>query len=208
MANIAFPNVGLESVTLSLDWPGQRIHESIYTGSQQAISRGVGRWRGTMVFAARSRSQQSREIAAIESFFALAEGAVNTFHLPVPATNDQSTRPGAGVNGGESRRIGDSVAVKTIANRATGIRPEMVIGDRVTIAQHLFQVVGRLGAGNETEWLLSPYRPLGDSSNDWILFNKDPFIFVNARFTQSQPSSPRYDVDWAGPWAASWESVD
>jgi len=200
MALIAFPAVPLTEVNCELIWPGQRIHESIYTGSQQAISRGVGRWSGTFVWAARSRSQQADDIAAIDAFFALAEGAVNTFDLPVPVSTAQvaSIPADADVRVTAAERVGSQVGATV--NRMTG---GLALGDRVTVDGLLFQVTSSLAEGR---CFLSPWRPLEIPTAGLAIDWQTPT--VRARLTSSSPVSVRRDIDWAGPWSASFVASD
>lgn len=90
MANIAFPSAPLESLDISLEWPGQSIFQALYTGERYVYSRGVGLWTGQMTWPSVGRADDAATIRAIEVFLHQIEGAVNTFDVPMPV--DQGIR--------------------------------------------------------------------------------------------------------------------
>ena len=199
MANIAFPDVPLESITCELSWPGQRVHESVYTGSIQTIPRGIGRWTGTFVWPLVGRIDNAENIRRIDAFFASVQGAVNTFDLPytaIDASQRDAFPDGTDVRLTAVERTG-STFIATL-NQATGLR----VGDRVTISNDMFILTTNLAGGKCT---LSPYRPLVIPTAGLVVEWRD--VTLRARLTQSNPVSVLRNVDWAGPWAAAFQDV-
>jgi len=198
MANIPFPAVSLSSVSCELYWPGQIVHEGIYSGEMQAISRGIGRWRGSFNWQERSRSNQQAEIRAISAFFSNLEGSVNTFDLPIPVDRLQANAfpDSANVRLMSVLRTGSTMRVQI--NQQSGFQ----IGHRLTIDNQLFECVTPLLSGFVT---LSPFRPLvpGDDGLPvkWI----EPT--VRARLSASQSPTAVHTNDWVGPWDAEFISV-
>ena len=208
MALIAFPTVSMESINIELTWPGQRVHESVYTGSIQTISRGIGRWSGVISFPQQTRIEAPEQgghligaaaIRAIDAFFANAEGAVNVFDVPWEAVEQRQVD--AILNGTDLRltsltRTGSTMEVTL--NHASGL----ITGDRITIDNRMFVLITDLSGGACT---LSPHRdltiPTGGLAVDW----QTPSCRM--RLTESNPVSVIRNVDWVGPWSASVEDL-
>jgi len=199
MAHIAFPNVSLASIDCELVWPGQVIHTSVYTGSQQAISRGIGRWSGVFAFPQLGREDGANEIGLIDAFFANTDGAVNTFDLPFDAIAEaQRTRF---ADGTDLRLITIARTGTTMAatfNQATGLRA----GDRVTIDNRMFIVLTNLTGG---ACALSPFRPLTIPTDGLAVDWQTPTL--RARLTQNNPVSVIRNTDFVGPWSASFTDI-
>lgn len=199
MTQISFPNVSLESLSCDLVFPGQVTHESTYTGSQQTISRGIGRWRGVFAFPQLGRADGADNIGLIDAFFANTDGAVNTFDIPFEAISEaQKTRfpDGTDVRLTALSRTGTTM-LATI-NQATGLR----VGDRVTINNRMFIVITNLAGGQCT---LSPHRPLVIPTGGLAVEWQD--ISLRARLIQNNPVSVLRNLDWVGPWSASFIDV-
>lgn len=198
MALISFPTVSLMSINCELIWPGQRVHESVYTGDIQTISRGIGRWSGTFVWPTLGRTDNADWIREIDAFFAMAEGAVNVFDIPWPAEQRQidAIPRGTDVRLLSAARTGSTI--EATLNHADGL----LKGDRVTIDNKMFMLTTNLVNGVCT---LSPHRaltvPTGGLAVNW----QSPT--VRARLTQSNPVSVTRNVDWAGPWSASFVDI-
>lgn len=206
MATIAFPTASLASLDFALRWPGQTIHESIYTGARQVIHRGIGVWEGTLTWPALSRTDGDADIRAIESFLNQLAGAVNTFDIPIPV--NQRNRFDA-IAGG---RISNPFTYLTISrysrtgaqalarfNRVGGL----LAGDYITIENKLFQLTSTLAAFQAN---MTPHRELTtESTTDPSTIRPALPVnwsqpFLRARRTSSEPISSNRDSDWAGPW--------
>ena len=195
MALITFPAVSLESANIELVWPGQRTHESVYTGSIQTISRGIGRWSGTIAFPQVSRRDGASNIRAIDAFFANADGSVNFFDVPWEAVEQRQVD--AIPNSTDLRltsltRTGSTMEVTL--NHASGL----MAGDRITINNRMFILVTDLSGGACT---LSPWRPLEIPADGLAVNWQTPTCRM--RLTESNPVSVNRNTDWVGPWAAS-----
>lgn len=204
MANITFPHVdgvpvSFESITCELVFPGQQVHESIYTGSIQSVSRGIGRWQGVFAFPQIGRIQGAETIRAIDAFFANVDGTVNTFDLPFPAIDPAqlSAFPdGTDVRVTAIERTGTTMMATM--NQASGLHA----GYRVTINNQLFVVVNALSGGRCT---LSPHRPLVIPTGGYKVNWQTPSL--RARLTSPSNPSVTRNVDWVGPWSAAFVDV-
>ena len=195
MANISFPAAGLMSMDISLEWPGQSIHESLYTGDRQVITRGVGMWTGRVIWDVRSRTTQDAEIRQINAFLHQLEGAANTFDVPLP--DSQSDRYPDGTELTVSAFVRTGSTMRLTCNQQEGL----AAGDYIVIDNFLFQLVTSLIGGS---MLVSPYRPItliddagqpAPATARWL----NPYL--RARRTSSTAVSNNIDVDWAGPWS-------
>ena len=151
MANINFPAVSMMSVDLSLEWPGQAIHLGLYSSERHVITRGVGLWRGQIIWDTRGRADNDAEIRAIEAFLIQLEGAANTFDVPMPV--DQSDRFADGTDLRITAILQTGSTMRLTCNQMTGLRT----GDYVTIENRLFQLTSNLDRGMMQ---VSPYRPI------------------------------------------------
>lgn len=199
MALIAFPDVSLESISCDLVWPGQDIVSSIYTGSVQATSRGIGRWQGTFAFPQLGRADGAADIGKIDAFFSATEGALHIFDLPFEAiAAAQQTRfaDGTDLRLMSMERTGGSFIANL--NQATGLE----VGDRVTIDNRLFVLITTHTGGRCT---LAPHRdlviPTGGLPINWTAPT------LRARLTESSPVSINRNRDWHGPTAAAFQDV-
>jgi len=199
VANIAFPAVSLSSVDCELSWPAQARHESIYTGSVLAVSRGIGRWTGSFVFPLMARQQQADDILAVDAFFANLNGVVNTFDLPFDAI--ANAQRDAFPDGTDLRlmaieRTGSTM--RATMNQASGL----VVGNRVTINGYLFTLVTSLAGGS---CMLSPHRPLAIPDGGLAVNWRSPTL--RARLTESRSPAVQRTADWVGPYSARFQDA-
>ena len=191
MANIPFPNVSLERVNVSVNWPGQTVHRSLYTDDRQAITRGIGVWSGSITFPEFELNGHDQQIREIEAFFASLEGAVHTFDIPIPIGNQQqeALADGTALTATGTTRAGSLMQVTGLSEQAG-----LLQGNYVTISNNLFIVTTSLRGGTMT---LSPFRPIvisGSVDVEW----RNPTL--RARATTSDPLGSPKNADFAGPW--------
>jgi len=199
MANIAFPQVSLASITCDLTFPGQRINESVYTGSVQAISRGIGRWSGVFAFAQMGRPDQESDILAVDAFFANLDGVVNTFDLPfeaVAAAQRDAFPDGTDLRLMAIERTGSTM--RATMNQQSGL----AVGYRVTINNYMFVLTSSLVRG---ECFLSPHRPLAIPDDGLAVNWQAPTL--RARLTQSSAVTATRTLETVGPWSAAYQDA-
>ena len=206
MANIAFPNVSLESIDFALDYPGQTVHASIYTGARQVIDRGIGVWEGSFTWPALGRADAPDDIAAIETFLNQLSGAANTFDIPLPVNQADRFNLSPAANPETYLTISSNAPAGAQAlvqlNRADGLR----IGDYITIDNKLFQFTSPLARQRAN---IVPYRRLPTTHEVTTTIHPTlPVIwaqpYLRARRTSSEPVSNNKDIDWAGPWTVEF----
>jgi len=201
VANILWPDVQIATLDLSLRYPGQTVHESIYTGDRQVIARGIGVWEGTLSWPQLGRVDNATEIRAIETFLHQLSGAANTFDIPLPAGQEDrfdlvpNADPDAYMTILTATPTGDQLLARF--NRQDGL----LLGDYVTIDNKLFQCTSLHGGTNVN---LTPLRQISTTSA--VTTNIVPQLpviwsqpFLRARRTESTPLSIPKDVDWWGP---------
>lgn len=201
MANIAFPpNAGLESLDISLEWPGQSVFTALYTGDRHVYSRGVGLWVGQMTWASRGRADGAADIREIQVFLHQLEGAANTFDIPIPEDQSDRFTEGTSLLATAVQRTGSTMRVT--CNRQSGLNA----ADYVTIDHQLFQLVSSLTAG---VMVVSPYRPIDVTFTDSATPPNTGAVvewanpYLRARKTDANSVSNLKNRDWAGPWTVS-----
>jgi len=185
----------MESIYLELTWPGQVTHESRYTGSVQVISRGIGRWTGTISFPQIGRAEGAADIRVLDAFFANAEGAVHQFDVPWELVEQRQIDS---IPLGNDLRLLSTIRVdntmSAVINHASGL----LAGDRITIDSRMFVLVTNLVGGS---CVLSPWRPLEIPTDGLPVNWTTPTCRM--RLVESNPVSVTRNIDWVGPWAAS-----
>lgn len=83
MAEIEFPpNVKVESISLGLEYPGQEVLTSVFTGTRQVLLRNTGYWVGTMVlFPVHNHPSTRHHSREVELFLAMISDRRNTFKI-------------------------------------------------------------------------------------------------------------------------------
>ena len=196
MAEILLPNaLVIESESLSLVWPGQRSFESIFTGENQILARGVGRFVGEVRFAATEASFSSSQRRAVEGFLASLAGQNHTFRLPRLSPSKNTLSDDSAPIATSSSVVGNSVDV-SIADAPAG---SFEYGDYVEIADRLFQVTASISGGVAT---LAPGIDFPDDSPIEVLAPR-----ALMRRSNADPVIPSSSGDFIGPWTIAVEEV-
>jgi len=201
VANIVFPAVSLSRLTLNLAWPGQRVHESIYTGEQQVIDRGVGIWEGSFEFPGKMRVQEDNDIRAIEVFLSRMSGASNTFDIPIHSAKPSQSElfaDGTDVRVTAQTRSGNDMVLTV--NQVSGF----LAGHYFTLNNSLFRVESTLAANS---MLVAPYRPIefpDDGTGVAVVWNQPT---LRARRTSATAIPNNIDPEYAGPWTIEFRGL-
>ena len=198
MAEITIPaGLIIEAVSLSLEWPGQRNFQSIFTRATQTLSRGVGRFVGEARLAGTSQSVDDGQRHNVEAFFAATGGQENTFRMTLPLAPRNELGPILFLPpSAHNAAVGGNRVEIEVARPPAG---SFQAGDYLEIGDRLFIVIAGLAGGRAT---LAPGVPIADGAAIEVFAPR-----IWARRSSAAPILPSASGDFIGPWNFNFEEV-